>query len=110
MSNISRNLRQICTYWSPGALDSYGKREYNVSQELPCRWEDKAELFIARNGQELTSKSKVFFAFPIEVEGLLYLGEYLTTVPEDIEGTVEIRAVYKIPDLRNLRTLYVGMI
>lgn len=107
---FQNNLRQVCTYWAPGDLNTYGKRTYLLSAVLPCRWEDKAELFVARNGQELTSRSKVFLSTPVEVEGLLYLGSLLAVDPETVEGAMEIKAVYMTPDLRNLKTLYVGML
>lgn len=108
--NLLSKLNQTCTYWAPSALDTYGKRSYATPQQVHCRWEDKGELFIGRNGQELTSKSKVFFSIPVSIEGYLLLGTSTESDPESLEGSHEIRAVYSTPDLQALQTLYTAML
>lgn len=110
MPNIERNLRQTATYWAPGAEDSYGSRSYSAPVQLPCRWEDKTEMFIDKKGKESKSKSKVFFASDLQLDGYLLLGTSAETNPRNVANASEIRNVFRTPDLRNNTQLYVAIL
>ena len=110
MPNFERNLRQTCTYWPLTGTDLYGKPAFSAPQHPDCRWEEIAELFIDKRGQEATSKSRVFLAIDIDIEGYLFLGTSAETNPLVLADAYEIRQVKKTPDLRNLKTLYVAML
>lgn len=108
--NIERKLPMIATYWSQGGQNIYGAGTYNSPTQLPCRWEDTGELFIDKTGQEVVSRSKVYFAEDIDLEGYLALGISMASNPTGVVGAFEIRQVKRTPDLRNVRTLYVAFL
>ncbi len=120
--NFERNLRQTATYWGPGVgTDIYGAQAFAEPVQLNCRWEDTAELFIDKTGVEVASKSKVFFADDISLEGYLYLGESTEEDPRAVLGGLdddgltqgrafEIRMVKRIPDLKAVKTMYVAFL
>lgn len=90
--------------------DVYGKRTFAPPASLACRWEEKAELFMNRFGEEVTSKSKVFLDTSVMLEGYLFLGTSTASSPLEVDGAYEIRGLQQIPDLRNLQTLTVAML
>lgn len=110
MPNFERNLRQTATYWAPLGTDMFGKVTYAKPITLPVRWEDKAELFRDKLGQEVTSKARVFLASDIDLDGYLFLGISAVTDPLSLDKAFEIRQVNRTPDLRNLKTLYVAFL
>ena len=91
--NFERNLNQVCTYWVPsGSTDLYGKGAFNTPVLLNCRWEDIAEIFIDKTGEERHSKSRIFLAQDIALEGYLALGDQTATSdPRTLSGAWEVR-------------------
>lgn len=110
MPNFERNLRQTATYWAPNGTDAFGKPLFTAPQVMACRWEDRAELFRDKTGEERTSRSRVFFKDVIDLNGYLLLGESTEEDPTTLQGAWEIRQVVTLPDLRNLKTLYVAIL
>lgn len=108
--NYARMMHQIATYWAPtGATDLFGKQVFAPSVLLKCRWEDKSELYLNKASKEVISKSKIYFAQDIDIDGYLYLGQNYDVVdPRELIGAHEIQMVQRTPDLRNLSTLYVA--
>lgn len=105
--DIVRKLNQSATYWAQTAQDVYGKGTFSSPTAKACRWEDSSELFIDKMGQEVTCKSKIFFAEDLALEGYLFLGSSAVSSPLDVPRAYEIRQIKRIPDIRNARTLYV---
>ncbi len=112
MPNFERNLRQTCTYWGPQSQDQYGKTTFSAPVTKACRWEEKAELFIDKKMQEVTSKAKVFLVddAAVDQEGYLYLGTSAAASPLGLADAFEIRALKRTPDLRNLKQMLVVML
>lgn len=108
--NFERNLKQTATYWAPASTDIFGKVTYSAPQERACRWEDRQELFRDKAGQETTSRSKIFMALDADLDGYLYLGTSAASDPTTVAGAWEIRQIARLPDLRNLKTLYVAIL
>lgn len=108
MPSFERNLLQTATYWAPSNPDLFGKFTYVAPQTLPCRWEDRVELVRNQFGEEVASKSRIFFAAPIVLGGYLFLGTSAVTDPTTVIGAQEIILVATIPDLKNLKKLYVA--
>lgn len=103
-----RNLKQTATYWAPtGVKDMYGTQTYTRT-ELPCRWEGKAESILSKTGDETISKAKVFLAEDVDLNGYLLLGTSTEDNPTAVPEAREIRQIAQIPDLRNMKTLYVA--
>lgn len=110
MPNFEQNMRQTVTYWQSLGSDLFDKRTYAAPVTLPCRWEDKAELFKDYHGNEVTSRSKVFLSSDVKLSGYLYLGTSTAADPLTLVDAYEIMQVVRLPDLRNLKTLYVVFI
>lgn len=110
MANFERNLRQTCTYWEQTGTDIQGAPTFKPPSVLSCRWEDVTELFLNKRGQEVTSKSRVFLATDVSLEGYLYLGSSNAADPRSLSGASEIQMVKRTPDLRAIKTLYVAML
>ncbi len=102
-------LRQQATYWEPDAEDAYGKPSFKTPVLLKCRWEDRTELVHNKLNSEYVSKARVFFAQDMSVDGYIALGDYVTDLvasPLTLTTAHEIMLVSRIPDLRNMKTLY----
>lgn len=102
-------LKQDITYWVPGAENKFGGKAFNRSQ-VKGRWEDSAELFRDKTGQEVVSKARVFFAFDVSINGYLYLGTSSATDPRTVAGAHEIRQTKTSPDLRAMKSLRVAIL
>lgn len=105
MNNILNKLQQDATYWYPTGSDLFNKQTFGRAT-IKCRWEDVSEVFIDKTGKEATSKSVIFFAENIDIEGYVFLGESLENDPTLVPGAHMVKQVSRIPDLRNLKTLY----
>ena len=105
-------MRQTATYWEPSDLtnDGYGERTWSAPITIPCRWEDKSELFVSREGEELRSNAKVYLARALVEGGFLYLGESTNANPKNVEGAYRIRKAEAVPDLQGRRTLHCVML
>lgn len=110
MVNYPNNLKQACTYWAQTGTDIQGAPSFSAPVAMTCRWEDSAELFFNKHGQEVTSRSKVFLPSDISLEGYLYLGTSVSADPRSLSGAFEIQMVKRIPDLRAIKTLYVAFL
>lgn len=108
--DLGRLLVQTATYWPPasGGANLFGAQPFGAPVAMDCRWEQKAELFMDKNGKEVVSRAKVFFAAPNQPElgGYLFEGDATGEAdPRTVVGAYEIRSVGRIPDLRNLQAL-----
>lgn len=107
MPNFERNLRQTCTYWMKTGTNEYSKPVFASPVVLNCRWEDISEKVVDKHGQEIIAKSKIFTAAELNPEGWLAEGIHDSTIdPTTLDGAEEIRQVKRLPDLRNLKTMY----
>ena len=97
MSYITANLRQKCTIW--GVTPSgFGGYTYSSPVITNCRWEDKQELFIDKNGSEATSQSIIYTDIDVALESYIYLGESNSTAPPS--SAKEVKSFRKTPNLR----------
>lgn len=110
MPNFERNLKQTATFWVPNGHDMFGKHTFSAPVQLPCRWENKSELFLDKKGQDRHSRAKVFLSSPVDLSGYLYLGTSAALDPLVVSGAYEIMMIIELPDLKNLKTLYVAML
>jgi hypothetical protein len=109
MMSYLKALKQDVTYWAPTSENEFGAKAFTRSQ-LKARWEDKSELFRDKNGQEVVSKSRVFLAQGVNINGYLFLGVSNASDPRTVSGAHEIRQTKTSPDLRNMKSLYVAIL
>lgn len=110
MPNFERNLNQTVTYWAPTGSDLFGKATFATPVTLSARWEDIQEMFRDKLGNETVSRSKVFLASDIHIDGYLFLGTSVITDPTDVTGAEQVRQMKRLPDLRSLKILYVALL
>lgn len=98
---------QEITYWAPsGSLDRYGKQTVSAPIKLIGRWEDKIQVVVNNNGEDITSKARVFFiGQDISSDGWLKLGDSTAQSDPVVAGASLILAIGKTPDLHNLESL-----
>jgi hypothetical protein len=109
MIDFTRKLNQTCTYWAQNSTDRFGKGVFASPVLRPCRWEDVAELYISKKGQETVSKARVFLEVSVALDGYLAQGDFTGTAdPLTISSAFEVQQVKNTPNLRNLQSLTVA--
>lgn len=106
---LSRLMRQRATYWSPDTTDrftAYGDPNFETPDRIDVRWEDRQELFINSEGDQMHSKAIVWSLDAIAVGGYLYRGESTTAAPESVTGADQIRRVEITWDTKGRTALY----
>lgn len=100
MSYITRNLRQIVTYWSPGVPDGFGGITFGAPIQIKGRWEDRTDLFIDPQGKEVRSAARVYVVQDVALRGYLFLGTSTAADPTvESVGALEIRDFRRTPNL-----------
>lgn len=106
MSFITKNLRQDCVYWGNPSADGFGGNTFDTYVAFKCRWEDRIVKFIDANGEEAISKAVIFLPQDVDLGGWLFLGVLgdisvaNQDAPQNVAGAHEIRARYKIPNIK----------
>ena len=106
--NLLSKMWQDATYWAPGDKDLFGKVSFTTPVQMKCRWENRMESIQSKTGEEYVSKSRVFLAVNVDLDGYLYPGLTSELNPIGLDGAQEIQAVGRVPDLRNTQTLYMA--
>lgn len=82
MSVITAMRRQKAVYWAPGSsetagldFDGLGRRLFADPVEIDCRWEDRAEQYVAPSGETQVSRSVVYVDRDMVIGGVLAKGE-----------------------------------
>ena len=105
--NLLRNLRQQVTHWPLTGSDGYGGFTYGAPVLHKGRWEDKNELFITPDHEEVVSAAVVYLNTDVAAGDYLAEGDF-ATVPTANPVTVNgrrIRNYGKSTDLRGLVAL-----
>lgn len=103
--SFANHLKQTMTYWAPGSMDVYGKMTYASPVQKPCRWEEISLTFQDKRGEERQSKTRIFLADDVEVDGYVKLGTDNSADPTEVDGAFEIQQKSRIPDLRSITTI-----
>jgi hypothetical protein len=103
MSLLTKILKMKAVYWEKDSIDNYGQPTYKTPVEIGCRWEEIMEEFVTAEGTREVSKAKIYVGDDMKTGGLLLLGELASGMTETNAkdyDVFEIRAFYKIPDIR----------
>lgn len=102
----TRNMNEDVTHWSVTGTDGYGGFTFGTPIKLSGRWEEKAELFLDINNEEVISSAIVFVSADVSIGDYLGQGDLTATSdPTTLSGPHRIRQNSKISDLRNLSVL-----
>lgn len=96
------------TYWEPNSSDVFGGDTFKAPKTVKGRWEEMAEMFRDKSGQEVVSRTIVYLDIDINVNGYLFRGVSTKLDPRTVDGALEIRQFSRVPDLRYLKTLRVA--
>jgi hypothetical protein len=105
-------VRWAITSWDDGT----GQRVFSAPVDVAVRWEDKAESYTDRTGQQLISDAIVYAQTSFAVGDYLWRGESNqvssadTLRPENVDGAYEVRSIESVTNLRGSVTLYTAML
>jgi len=108
MVGFARNLNQDATHWPVTGSDGYGGFTYGAPVRHDCRWQDKNELFLTPDNEEVVSAAIVYLNTDIAVGDFLAEGDYATEPvvdPGTISTAKRVRNFGKSTDLRALVAL-----
>jgi hypothetical protein len=105
-------LRDTAVYWEREEVDEFGKPVYAGPIPIRCRWVDKSEQYLRKDGRTLVSKSVVYVDQDL-VEGSVLFHGRVEDVPNELFdeplqegfGGWEIQAVSKLPNRKNTKFL-----
>lgn len=103
---FKKNLTQTATYWAKSGVDGYGKNTFAAPVQMPCRWEERADLFRDFAGREVVSAAVVYTADAVETEGYLFLGTSAGAYPYDVAGAFEVRGLTRSQALTSGSVLF----
>jgi len=95
-------FNQAITLWSKSSRDVYGQLSYGSPQALLGRWQDKTELIIDADGQEVKARSIVYFVgnIAINTDDKILIGVSTNSTPTATANNV--LAVEKMKSLDNV--------
>lgn len=99
----SRKYAQVATLWRT-VPDGFGGYVFSYPELVNCRWEDRSELIPGSSTE--ASSAVVYPEVEISPEDYLFLGSTAEVNPALIAGACRVRAFSKIPNLRNLKTIF----
>ena len=104
----NRNLKQMALYWDTPTPSGWGGDTWDDPVEINCRWEQKHEIFINAEGDEVRSQAVVYLDQDVDLGGYLMLGDLddissSTESPDDVDSAFEIRAFAKIPNIKGTK-------
>lgn len=104
--NLSRNMNQDVTHWPVSGSDGYGGFTFGTPVKLAGRWEDRNELFLSTNAEEVVSRAVVYLATDLTIGDFLALGDHTSVSnPGTLTSAYRIRGYAKVTDLRAVESL-----
>lgn len=76
---FAHKLRQDVTHWPISGSDGYGGFTFGTPELLSGRWEDKGELFINLDNEEVLSNAIIYLDTDVNVGDYFALGDYTVT-------------------------------
>lgn len=102
-------LLDTATLWVLTDRDERGVPAYAAPVEIPVRWEDKAQVFLADIGIEEVSRAVVYVDRDIAKGSLLLHGASTSSTPLAVAGTYPVRQTSAVTGVRSgttQRTVY----
>jgi hypothetical protein len=89
MSNwFKRRLTDQAYWWTPGAMDAWGRPSGWLAYVVICRWEERRERFISRTGEDTVSSAIVWLCTEIAEGDYLYHNPDLIALPETVTNGI----------------------
>lgn len=104
--SLERLMQDDVTHWPITGSDGFGGFTFGTVVKFKARWEDKNELFIDLNGEQVTSRAVVYIPDEVPVGDYLALGDKTAVSdPTTIDGPFRVRAYQRSTDLSGLRSI-----
>lgn len=102
----TRNLNQDVTHWPVSGSDGYGGFTFGTVALLRARWEERSELFIDFDLEEVASKAIAYIPIDVTNGDYMALGDHTTTAdPTTLPAASRVRNFGKVTDLAGLDVL-----
>lgn len=101
MSLITAFYLQIATFWELTGVDGENQPQFALPIQLNVRWEDRTDYLRTKQGEQITSRSRVFVPQTIKVGDYLFLGTNAETDPRTVVNAYRVLDYREIPDLFN---------
>lgn len=110
MGIITKIRRQDAVYFPRMGVDAHGKPTWGIPVEITCRWEQRTEEVIDKDGVRNTSQAHVYTSQGLAVGGFLVPGT-LATLPNPTDPTKntnggKVLLSTTLPNLRATEFLY----
>ena len=106
MSPGMHNLNQDITHWPVTGSDGYGGHTYGTPVKLSGRWEEKNELFMTQEREEILSNAVLYLRVSAVVGDYFGEGDLTATAdPTTLSGVFRSRATNKTTSLRSLEAI-----
>lgn len=85
------------TYWAVGSLNKFGELSYGSPNTFSCHYQDKVNLIVSDDGQELVSNSVLYVDGEPSVgkDDYVYLGTSIESSPPKDNGAYRVLSVKK---------------
>ena len=94
---MSHLYRDYATYWEPDVPDMHGGSTYKAPRHLRVIWEDRVQLIVTEEGNELQSQARVF-----ALQDLVTNGWLLHDVVNDAAPPSNARRILAFHKIRRL--------
>lgn len=99
-------MYQEVTHWPVTGSDGYGGFTFGTAVLLEARWEDRSELFIDEELEEVRSRAVAYLSTDVSEGDYVALGDLTTTPdPTSLSAAYRVRGRMNVTDLRNTQTL-----
>ena len=103
---FTKSLTQTIVYWGTPMPDGWGGQTYSDPVEINARWENKQELFIDADGNEVKSRAVVYVSQDLDIGSYVYNGKLIdlnSSHDADTQaGAYQVKAFAKIPDIKGV--------
>lgn len=100
-STVIRGLIQTAVYWGDPLPDGYGGFTFSTPVEISCRWEDRKELYVSSDGNEIVSKAVALINQDLDDEGYLKLCG-LADLSEAEKASPKLAGAYQIGSIKKV--------
>ncbi len=112
MASLSRNRRQIATYWKVTGMDGDGDESFATPIKAIVKWEKRDRIFHDVRGEERRANNAITMEFETFVGDYVAQGDFFTAPivdPKAVSTAIKIEGVTAIPNLRNTATEFVAL-
>jgi hypothetical protein len=107
---IKTMRRQKAVLWKKGAVNHYGKTDWQAPIEILCRWDDVVTEFRTSTGDIWASAATIYPDVELTPGDMVMRGELSESTPIDPTGSsaLRVRKFDRIPNLKATAFLHIA--